>query len=250
MNKIYFFFGCLSICFLALGSYVLADTDNKPMVAIDPGHGGSDEGSRSGSEVEKTWNLKVALALQKAFEAAGYQVFMTRDSDVPIDSEKRMNMINSSNAKLVIVIHADREWTGTQTGPFLVVEPPNQSQDAAPDTIQPLGAITPSQFHASLRLAQDIGRKLGIDTSLSDLSDSRGVVGEMVSPQGKIACLPHQDLRYLEKPAVVLTPLFLTSTSDLERWSRPGFLEDFSQKVVQGANAFLQVGLSPVGATK
>ena len=227
---------------------VLAEGD-KPQIVIDPGHGGSDAGSRDGSEVEKDWNLKFALALDKAFEADGYQVLMTRTSDVAVDSEARVNMINSSNARAVLVIHADREWTRTQNGPFLVVEPPNQNALAASDSIQPYGAISSAQFHASLKLAVDIGQKLGVNTSLSDLSDSRGTV-EVVSPYGKVACLPHQDLRYLSKPAVVLTPLFLTSDSDLKKFSDSAAMDQFAHKVAQGVSNSIQIAPAAAGAAQ
>ncbi len=214
--------------------------DGQPQVVIDPGHGGSDPGSKDGSEAEKDWNLKFAQALDKAFEAAGYQVLMTRTSDTVVDPETRLNLINSSNAKLVLVIHADREWTRTQNGPFLIVEPPNQSALANSDSVQPLGAINPVQYHASLKLAVDIGQKLGVNTSLSDLSDSRGSGAEAVSPYGRVACLPHQDLRYLSKPAVVLMPLFLTSNSDLKKFGDSAAVDQFAAKVVQGVNGYLQ----------
>jgi N-acetylmuramoyl-L-alanine amidase len=245
VNKFYF------ICFFlfavsALGFHAWAGADARLQVVIDPGHGGNDAGSKEGVEVEKNWNLKFAQVLDKALETAGYQVLMTRTSDEAIEPENRLNMINSSNAKLVLVIHADREWTHTQTGPFLVVEPPNESAAAVVlDTIRPLGVITPAQFHSSLKLAQAIGQKLGVNTSLSDLSDSRGIAGETVSPNGKVACLPHQDLRYLSKPAVVLTPLFLTSASDLKKFADSDALDDFALKVVQGVNDYCQIVTKP-----
>jgi N-acetylmuramoyl-L-alanine amidase len=235
----------LLAAFLPGAGWNNALADSKPQVIIDPGHGGADAGSKDGSEVEKDWNLKFAQALDKAFEAAGYQVLMTRNSDKAVDPEDRLNMINSSSAKAVLVIHADREFTRTQNGPFLVVEPPNQTAATSnPDAIAPLGLITPLQFRSSLKLAVDIGLKLGMNTSLSDLSDSRGAV-EALSPYGKVACLPHQSLRYLSKPAVVLTPLFLTSASDLKKFSDSDALDAFAAKVVHGVNSYLQ--FTPTG---
>jgi len=244
-----FIFYLLLVLVWGGGRVANADMETKPQVAIDPGHGGSDAGSKEGSEIEKDWNLKVAQALDKAFEAAGYQVLMTRNADDEVDPEKRTNIINTSNARLVLVIHADREWTGTQSGPFLVVEPPNQTALTDPNAIQPLGAITPAQYHASLKLARDIAQKLGASTSLSDLSDSRGLAGEVVSPNGKVACLPHQSLRYLSKPAVVITPLFLTSTADLKKFADSKAMDDFTAKVVQGASEYLGVVLKQLTPT-
>jgi len=234
--------------------YARADVDTRPQVVIDPGHGGSDPGSKEGSEVEKDWNLKIAQAIGKAFEANGYQVLMTRTSDDDLDAEKRINTINTSNAKVVLSIHADREWTGTQTGPFLVVEPPNQIAATDVDSIQPLGAITSVEYHASLKLARDIGQKLGANISMSDLSDSRGSAGEVISPNGKVACLPHQSLRYISKPAVLITPLFITSATDLKKFGETTAVDDFALKVVVGVSDYLGIVLKlptpTVGVTK
>ncbi len=231
-----------------------ADTENRPQIVIDAAHGGSDKGVQEGTETEKEWNLKFSEALEKAFSAAGYQVIQTRTSDEALDPEERMNQINSSKARVVLVLHADREWTHTQNGPFIVVEPPNQMGLVPLDSIQPLGQITGAEYRASLKLAQDLAAKLGIDGSLSDLSDSRGTGGETVNPYGRIACLPHQSLRNLNKPAVVLTPLFLTSPSDLKKFSEDKAVEDFAAKVVQGVSVYLQIPLAasttPGGATK
>ena len=242
MKKYYFILTVFLLASLLLGAgWNHALADDKPQVVIDPAHGGADTGSKDGSEVEKDWNLKFAQALNKAFDKAGYQVIMTRVSDEALDPETRLNMINSSSARLVLVIHADREFTRTQNGPFLVVEPPNQTAaTSTPDAIAPLGLITPLQFRSSLKLAVDIGQKLGVNTSLSDISDNRGMAGETGSPYGKVACLPHQDLRYLSKPAVVLTPLFLTSAGDLKKFSDSDAVDAFAAKVVRGVNSFLQ----------
>lgn len=223
-----------------------ADLDNKPQIVIDAAHGGSDAGVKEGAETEKEWNLKFAEALETAFEAAGYEVVMTRTSDSLVDPETRLNQINSSKARVVLVIHADREWTHSQNGPFLVVEPPNQNGLVQSDAIQPLGQITQAQYHASLKLAQDLALKLGANASLSDLSDSRGAAGAGVSPYGRVACLPHQSLRNLNKPAVVLTPLFLTSAADLKKYGESASIDEFSVKVVQGVSEYLQIPYTAV----
>jgi N-acetylmuramoyl-L-alanine amidase len=230
------------------GSQTHAQTDNKPQIVIDAAHGGSDAGVKEGSETEKDWNLKFAQSLGKAFETAGYQVIQVRTSDSAVDPEERMNQINASKARVVIVLHADREWTRSQNGPFLVVEPPNQNTLVDADSIQPLGQMTAAQYRASLKLAQDIGAKLGVNTSLSDLSDSRGAGGLTLTPYGRVACLPHQSLRNLNKPAVVLTPLFLTSSSDLKKFADAKAVDDFSTKVLQGVSTYLQIPL-PVMTT-
>jgi N-acetylmuramoyl-L-alanine amidase len=212
----------------------------KMRVVLDAGHGGSDTGVKAGSESEKNWNLKVSQALEKAFTSAGYDVLVIRGRDESIPAAKRADLINASGAAAVIVIHADREWTGTQRGPFLVVEPPTRPEAGDVPEIQRWGAVPPNLYRSSLRLARSIAQALGVNTVLSSLSDTRGTPGETLSADGKIYCLPHQSLRYLSRPAVVLTPLFLSSSSDLKKFSQSDNLAGFASQVVEGTTAYLQ----------
>ncbi len=210
----------------------------RPLVALDAAHGGSDPGVKAGSEVEKEWNYRFSQSLEKALEGLGIDVVEVRKRDETIPQDKRAQIINTSGASAVVVIHADREWTGTQRGPLIVVEPPTQGTESA--EIARWGAIPPSRYRASLKLARDIAGRLGIGAELSSLSDSRGVLGEATAPAGRLYCLPHQSLRYLTLPAVVITPLFLSSASDIRKFSSSEVMAEFSSKVAQGLADFLQ----------
>ncbi len=209
-------------------------------IVLDAGHGGSDTGVKSGSEVEKDWNLKFSQALEKAFAAAGYDVLSIRTKDESIPAAKRADMINASGAAAVIVIHADRDWTGSQKGPFLVVEPPTKPEAGDSAEIQRWGSVSLGEYRSSLKLARAIAQGLGVNGGFSLLSDSRGTMGEIPSADGKVFCLPHQNLRYLTRPAVVLTPLFLTSGIDIKKFSKSDALAEFASQVVEGTTAYLQ----------
>ena len=66
-----------------------ARTDPRPVVVIDPGHGGIDNGTQAGGENrEKNLVLRFGLALRDRIEKSGkYRVVMTRTDDtfVPLD---------------------------------------------------------------------------------------------------------------------------------------------------------------------
>jgi N-acetylmuramoyl-L-alanine amidase len=218
--------------------FVPTPGSSRPVVVLDAAHGGSDSGVKVGSEVEKDWNYKFSLSLEKALQEAGFEVVEVRKRDETIPVEKRAEIINATQASAVIVIHADREWTGTQKGPMIVVEPPTQASEFT--DISKWGAITPSRYRSSLKLARAIAGQLGIDAELSSLSDSRGLMGETTSATGRLYCLPHESLRYVSLPAVVLTPLFLTSLSDVKKFSSGAEMEYFSSKVARGLADFLR----------
>ena len=213
----------------------------KPRIVLDSAHGGSDAGVKCGREVEKDWSGKITLALQKAFEERGFEVVVIRRGDASVAEEKRSEQVNTSQATAAIIIHADREFTGAQRGPYLVVEPPSKADQAETGESQKWGFISLNQYHSSLKLARAIAQRLGVETSFSTLSDSRGLGGETPAADGRIYCLPHQSLRYLTLPAVVLTPLFLSSASDVKKFSNSDYLSAFAAKVAGGTAEYMQM---------
>lgn len=50
-----------------------------PLVVVDPGHGGKDEGASDGGVREDRINLETARALAGALRRHGYRVLLTRD---------------------------------------------------------------------------------------------------------------------------------------------------------------------------
>jgi len=82
---------------------------DKPMIVIDPGHGGRDPGAigRSGT-LEKDVTLKTALELKRQLLATGkYRVSLTRTSDKFVSLAGRVAFARKHDADLFIAIHAD-----------------------------------------------------------------------------------------------------------------------------------------------
>lgn len=82
--------------------------DGRPIVVIDPGHGGIDNGTQSSGESEKNLVLAFGLALRDRLEKAGkYRVVMTRDDDTFIPLNDRVKAARNLKAALFVSIHAD-----------------------------------------------------------------------------------------------------------------------------------------------
>jgi N-acetylmuramoyl-L-alanine amidase len=82
--------------------------DTRPVVVIDPGHGGVDNGTRAGEETEKSLVLTFGLALREQLEKKGKcRVVMTRTDDIFIPLDERVKIAHSQGAALFISIHAD-----------------------------------------------------------------------------------------------------------------------------------------------
>jgi N-acetylmuramoyl-L-alanine amidase len=86
----------------------LAPADTRPVVVIDPGHGGPDNGTQSGTESEKNLVLGFALILRDRIEKSGkYRVVMTRTDDTFIPLDDRVKIARNQSAALFVSIHAD-----------------------------------------------------------------------------------------------------------------------------------------------
>ena len=82
--------------------------DSRPLIVIDPGHGGLDNGTQSSGEAEKNLVLGFGLALRDRIEKSGkYRVVMTRTDDTFIPLNDRVKVARNQSAALFVSIHAD-----------------------------------------------------------------------------------------------------------------------------------------------
>jgi N-acetylmuramoyl-L-alanine amidase len=85
-----------------------AAPDQRPLIVIDPGHGGVDNGAQSGEETEKNLVLGFGLALRDRLEKTGkYRIVMTRTDDTFIPLGERVKIAHNQSAALFVSIHAD-----------------------------------------------------------------------------------------------------------------------------------------------
>lgn len=122
----------LCMCIVAAGAIVsrgmiskipVFNSDSKKTIVIDAGHGGSDPGKVGiDGSLEKDINLAIAGYLKKELQSKKYNVVMTRETDTGLyqesdsnkkiaDLHKRIEIMNGSDAALVVSIHQN-SFTG------------------------------------------------------------------------------------------------------------------------------------------
>ena len=81
----------------------------RPLVVIDPGHGGIDSGAETAAGIrEKDVVLAFALRLQELLVASGrFDVALTREDDTFLRLEERVALARTNKADLFISVHAD-----------------------------------------------------------------------------------------------------------------------------------------------
>ncbi|RYE10665.1 MAG: N-acetylmuramoyl-L-alanine amidase [Hyphomicrobiales bacterium] len=82
---------------------------SRPLVVLDPGHGGVDNGASAPSGLhEKGITLAFALQLRDLLVASGkFDVALTRDEDIYMTLNERVDLARQNKADLFISLHAD-----------------------------------------------------------------------------------------------------------------------------------------------
>ncbi len=133
-------------------SPVVADYRYRPKVIVDPGHGGEDGGAVGASNsVEKEINLSISLMLRDMLRISGFEVVMTRETDISIhdpsaktisqkktsDLRNRLALMKQHPDALILSIHQNKftqeKYSGAQV--FYGTQLPEASKRLA-QTIQ------------------------------------------------------------------------------------------------------------------
>ena len=77
-------------------------------IVVDPGHGGKDKGASGKRFHEKDIVLSISRKVSRLLKHIGYEVYLTRNSDVFIDLQKRPAIARRLNADMFISIHVNK----------------------------------------------------------------------------------------------------------------------------------------------
>jgi len=103
-------------------------------VVIDPGHGGSDSGAKSGDLYESNIVLDCAVKLKSKLEDLGLKVLLTRDGSEAetqdmvyniYDDDGRVTIANESGAKILLSLHLNSNTQNVKNGGVEVYAPGN-----------------------------------------------------------------------------------------------------------------------------
>lgn len=170
---------------------------SKPLVMIDPGHGGSDPGCTGLDGVhEKTITLLVGFDLRDALTASGrYRIGMTRTRDVYVTLADRVAMTIESRANLFISLHCNHLSNAASRGAlvFTLSRYPSDRLAAAVAKAEngyDIGPVSPQFERVSPQVAE-ILRSLELHaTEVASKRVARDVVRAF---NGKVGLLPNPD---------------------------------------------------------
>jgi len=217
-------------------------------IAIDPGHGGYDTGTKGPHGLlEKDLCLDVALRLGQLIEKniADTEVVYTRKDDRHVPLEERTAIANSANADLFISIHANssdsRETRGVETYYLSLAASPEARELATRENA--LGEIS---LHSLGELINKIARNEKITESKllaadiqNTLSQGLQQVSQRETNRG-VKQAPFVVLTGANMPAVLSEISFVSNASDEKLLQESGQRQRVAEGLYRGIAAYLE----------
>lgn len=92
-------------------------TGKLPLIVLDPGHGGKDDGAKGNGLVEKDLTLDLANRTARLLKSVGFPTVLTRTDNVFISLEDRARIGNDAGEQaLFISLHFNSDNSSTSTG--------------------------------------------------------------------------------------------------------------------------------------
>lgn len=105
---------------------------SRPLIVLDPGHGGHDPGAGTGELKEKMLTLRFAKALRdELVEGGGIRVALTREEDRYLMLAERSSIARRLKADLFLSIHADSAENDAARGASVYILSERGSSEAA-----------------------------------------------------------------------------------------------------------------------
>lgn len=189
-------------------------------VVIDPGHGGSEDGSVNETLglLEKDLALDVAVRLQESLEGAGFKVVLTRFDDRLVSLGDRSRIANRSGAGLFVSLHfngsTNLEAKGIET--FFLTPAGYGSTDSSEQGDDAESYSGNDYDLLSLKLAWSIHSRLVKESQREDRGLKKGRFGV---------------LKELECPGVLIEGGFLTHKGEAHLISTPVYRQRLAENI-------------------
>jgi N-acetylmuramoyl-L-alanine amidase len=230
--------------------------DARPVVVIDPGHGGIDQGTKAPSgELEKTIVLEFAQLLRERIEKTGkYRVTMTRTDDTFVPLGERVRMARQLQAALFISVHADAlaKGEGEARGATIYTLSENATDSEAArlaeaenraDVIAGVDLSAEPDDIADILI--DLAQR---ETKTFSVQFARGLVSELKSVarmhKHPLKSAGFRVLRAPDVPSVLIELGYVSSQQDLKQLVSETWRARTADSIVQAVNGFFSKRLA------
>jgi N-acetylmuramoyl-L-alanine amidase len=218
-------------------------TPSKKVVVIDAGHGGKDPGALGSDTKEKDLTLPAARALRDRLERSGrYKVVLTRDTDVFIPLERRVQIARRANADLFLSLHADSGGDPNVRGATVYTLSEKGADRAARYSFQQdsfIDVAMPGSDEAVNRILLDLTQRGTVNRSSTFAEHLLHRIGKETQLLGR----SHRDAGYMvllapDVPAVLMEMGFITNREDERLLSDDDRRKDLMGAVAQAIDDY------------
>lgn len=189
------------------------------LVILDPGHGGSDRGTRGRSgQPEKWYTLDLAKRVENRLTAAGVRVALTRTTDRTLDLSARTRWAARQGGNLFVSLHFNAALGAARGIETFCLTPVGVTSTAGG---QPGRENQPGHRHnaANLWLAHCVQKNLIRSTGAPD----RGVRRARFQVLREAAC-----------PAILIEAGFLSNTAEEQKIRTPAYRDLLAKAIADG----------------
>jgi N-acetylmuramoyl-L-alanine amidase len=238
---------------------VKADGDARPLIVVDPGHGGIDNGTKgSGGELEKDIVLAFSQALREKLESGGkYRVAMTRSDDSFIPLSERVRFARTRGAGLFVSIHADalprKEGLAEGATVYTLSETASDAEAARlaeaenkADVIA--GVDLTAEPNDVANILVDLAQR---ETKTFSMQFARTVVDELKSAarmhKHPLKSAGFKVLTAPDVPSVLIELGYMSTKDDLKQLNSPAWRARTAQAVVKAVETFFTPRVAGAG---
>ena len=233
--------------------------DPRPVIMLDPGHGGIDSGTRAASGEEETAIvLEFGLVLRDKLEQTGkYRVVMTRTDDRFVELGERVRLARQRDAQLFISIHCDalRRREGNAEGATIYTLSEHASDAEA-------ARLADAENKADAIAGVDLSREPNdIADILIDLAQretknystqfAHVLVGEIKTTarlhKHPLKAAGFRVLTAPDVPSVLIELGYVSSRDDIKQLTSDGWRAQVSEKIVGAIDQFFTTRLAGSG---
>lgn len=224
----------------------------KPVIVLDPGHGGHDSGAKKNGAVEKEVVLAFAKTLRRQLEASGrYKVLMTRDTDKFIPLKERRDFAERNNANLFIAIHADYARAAA-SGATIYSLRPSVAKRLKKSAVRKAGNVNVTEANVATveksdrnvveNWLSDLARQDANATKLRSDMFSRSVIRHMGSKTA-FRAKPHRTaafkvLKTHLVPSVLIELAYVTNKADARKLKSESWREKVSSGIASAVDNY------------
>ena len=233
---------------LAKGVSAKQPQRDRPLIVVDPGHGGHDFGSSGYLKkvYEKDITLQIAKLLAKKIrKKLPYEVLMTRNSDSYLTLEERTAIANTKNADLFISIHTND--SGNQSTYGIETYVLNLATDNSEITVAARENATSTKNISDLQtILTDIMQNTKIDESSLLASYIQGSSCNYLTPRFThiknrgVKKAPFYVLLGARMPAILIETSFISNPRECKRLVNASYQEHLCEGIVNGIRRYVE----------